>query len=346
MELKQRLMHQNLETPLLLACWVGYADVVRLLLDLGSPLSDRNKNGNSSLLWACRLGHMDIVRLLLDRESCLLDFNNDGETPLLLACWNGHLDIIKLLLDRGSSLSDITNDGNTPLLLACRGGHVNVVKFLLDQGLSVSDRNKDGVTPLFMASKGGHKELVDLLLTAGAGKEFENACAAAAAAEYGVDEEMFKNEFGERYDAFIFDSFYGWAGLNNDVELVKRSLGAKRVSFEYLAKVKHDFATLPSQCTGCKIPLTEHRGITIRQLQMVMNEIYNRCVVEKWEGKRYKSDGTIAIVPILPQEANLYDIIERVIKKLTKEKDCSFVELLADAEHLDRQIPRFVFDDE
>ena len=73
----------------------------------------------------------------------------------------------------------------------------------------------------------------------------------------------------------------------------------------------------------------ELRGITIPQLQMIMNEIHRRCLVENWTGVRCDSNGVTSTVPITPETANLYDIIGPIIKGLTKDRKCSFVELVA-----------------
>ena len=65
----------------------------------------------------------------------------------------------------------------------------------------------------------------------------------------------------------------------------------------------------------------EERGITIEQLEVIYKEIENRCRVEQWKDK----DNNL----LTPDKVNIYDIKDKVIKKLTKSDQCSFVESIA-----------------
>ena len=82
---------------------------------------------------------------------------------------------------------------------------------------------------------------------------------------------------------------------------------------------------------GFTIEKTEERGITIPQLKAIYEEIVQRCTTEKWTRAVYGGDGrpTGDVIQLTPQMVNLYDINERIIKQYTKEKQCSFVELIA-----------------
>jgi len=71
---------------------------------------------------------------------------------------------------------------------------------------------------------------------------------------------------------------------------------------------------------GCSIPEVELRGISIKQLKTVYTEIEARCAKEKWTDK----DGHL----LTPEKVCLYDISHRIIKKRTKSKRCSYVELI------------------
>jgi len=46
------------------AAWNGHIEVVRLLIDAGSPLSGTDDKGNSALDYAEQGGHREIARIL------------------------------------------------------------------------------------------------------------------------------------------------------------------------------------------------------------------------------------------------------------------------------------------
>jgi ankyrin repeat protein len=86
------------------------------------------------LLYACQMGHAPIVRQLLARDD--VDLNtigfNGGATALLLAIHHGHTEIIYLLLDKDDIDVNLYNTRrDTPLMMAIRVGLVEVVKSLL-----------------------------------------------------------------------------------------------------------------------------------------------------------------------------------------------------------------------
>lgn len=72
---------------------------------------------------------------------------------------------------------------------------------------------------------------------------------------------------------------------------------------------------------GCTISEVENRGISVKQLKHVYEEIVARCEVEEW--RNYKDD------VLTPEEVTLYDIKEKIIISRSKEKLCSYVERIA-----------------
>ena len=76
---------------------------------------------------------------------------------------------------------------------------------------------------------------------------------------------------------------------------------------------------------GCHIPSTEQRGITIWQLRAHYNELQNRCARDGW----CSTNPSMNQAPLAAEDVNLYDTMELLIKPLTKERACSFVELVA-----------------
>lgn len=54
-------------TPLRAACFEGYLNIVRYLIEHGADLSLPNKYNNSCLMIAAYKGHLDVVQYLLER---------------------------------------------------------------------------------------------------------------------------------------------------------------------------------------------------------------------------------------------------------------------------------------
>merc|ERR1711884_312380 len=87
------------------ACINGETNVVQQLLE--SPTSEevglniKDHLGFTPLIWACYNGYKDIVKLLLDHsERIELNARNDcEETAFMNACKNGHKNVVKLLLE-------------------------------------------------------------------------------------------------------------------------------------------------------------------------------------------------------------------------------------------------------
>ena len=89
-------------TPLHIACRVGHAHIVKLLLDNRADINRRNYPGRSALHMAATCGQLPVVELLLSR-TC--DVNAPGlqqQNPALLRQQNEHLAIVDLLKQQGA----------------------------------------------------------------------------------------------------------------------------------------------------------------------------------------------------------------------------------------------------
>ena len=73
---------------------------------------------------------------------------------------------------------------------------------------------------------------------------------------------------------------------------------------------------------GCRIPETEMRAITLRQLKAVCSHIERRCAAEGWRNF-LRSE-------LEPASVTLYDATRYVIRPATSGRMCSYVELVAE----------------
>jgi hypothetical protein len=87
---------------------------------------------------------------------------------------------------------------------------------------------------------------------------------------------------------------------------------------------------------GCTIADTAHRGISLDQLHEIEDHMRTRIASgERWVGQRPNVTGRLVDFMIeSPDQVNLYDMNEDVIKVVTKHRRCAMVEVLAAGEQL------------
>jgi ankyrin repeat protein len=110
------MLNQNQETPLCLASHRGQQDTVDLLLDSGSDITHRDREGSTPLHKAVQSGHFYVVRLLLWRGADVNIRDSVGRTPLDLARNDWRLEVARLLekytaggmYSRGLTVTDST----------------------------------------------------------------------------------------------------------------------------------------------------------------------------------------------------------------------------------------------
>ena len=151
------------DSPLGLACFGGWQDVVELLLACGANKEHRNISDYTPLSLAATGGHMEIIRLLLAHGAEINERTGSklGILPLMLAAMNGHPEAVSLLADMGSDINaQIETNCNTALTLACFQGWHEVVGVLLEHRANIEHRAKTGLTPLMEAASGGFSSYV------------------------------------------------------------------------------------------------------------------------------------------------------------------------------------------
>jgi ankyrin repeat protein/Zn finger protein HypA/HybF involved in hydrogenase expression len=157
--------------------YTGYPEVIRTLVDAGSPLNARDQEGRSALAWAAVLGDSRTATLLLERgaEPGLCDAA--GRTPLGLACVQGRRAVVELLIGHGVDANQRQEDGFTPLMLTVGSFDANVdqTRFLLDHGADPNLRAASGQTALMEAARVGSFDDIDLLVQRGADLAARNA---------------------------------------------------------------------------------------------------------------------------------------------------------------------------
>lgn len=106
-------------TPLFLAAGNGHKTIVKALMDRGADPRCRNTIGEMPIHVACWRGFASTVKLMLDAGIDIeeKDLTYD-ETPLLKAASSGQAHVLKLLLDRGANMDAVTQHGRNALVHA------------------------------------------------------------------------------------------------------------------------------------------------------------------------------------------------------------------------------------
>ena len=145
-----------------------------------SPVLGLGKREVTALLLACQLGFEDVVRVLLQYNAWV----NTHPCPLNVACANGHVGVVKALLTcpylmvQGVGGSATIYDWGhcPPLFDACRHGHAEIAQLLLEHGAdpndpyvyALSESEYDCLHPLQAACHCSYIEVVPVLLNHGA----------------------------------------------------------------------------------------------------------------------------------------------------------------------------------
>ena len=162
------------ETPLAVSLLRGNFEVVQFLVERGANVHQRDMNGWTLLHRAAGYGDIDIVRFLLNLELGVQARGSDQETPLMLASAGGHVEVSRFLIEHQADVASAADEGWTSLHIAADYGHADVVQLLLEYGADVDVQTAHLSAPLHFASNNGHLEVAELLLERGAEVDVRN----------------------------------------------------------------------------------------------------------------------------------------------------------------------------
>ncbi|VTO93930.1 unnamed protein product [Fusarium graminearum] len=163
---------KNKDQPLLV--WAAATEktgIVKILLEKGSDIEVKNKNGCTAL---CITDNTQMTKILLNHGAQLETRNLRDNTPLICAARCGWKKKVALLLEKGADIEARNSLKNTALASAVLGGDLGVIGLLLDKGADAESKNDCGDTPLAIAAIKGRKRTTTRLLAKGANIESRN----------------------------------------------------------------------------------------------------------------------------------------------------------------------------
>lgn len=189
---EEDFIKSNCNTPIMIACHQGHADVVKNLLEKGSDINCKRGNEYiiaSPLMVAAEQGHLEVVKVLLNARINRSNLDDCIEEALVLAEEKGFKEIEQLLveafkiptaevelikaitegLDSGqihiNSIDPI--EGMSLLMGAVSNNQKHLAKWLIEKGINVdAQEGKYGLTALMVALQQDNIEIVKLLLDA------------------------------------------------------------------------------------------------------------------------------------------------------------------------------------
>ena len=140
------------QTPLLLASYYGYSDIVTMLLSYGADILAKDSIDDAMAIHiASAKGYYKVVEAILDsaaaRNSKIDIVNagdNTGTTPLMWAAMNNQVTVISILIKYKANVNMQDDDGWTPLHFAAASDSYRAAEILLNNGADANIADIDG----------------------------------------------------------------------------------------------------------------------------------------------------------------------------------------------------------
>ena len=139
------------DTALIIACRLGNAQGVSILLSWGADYNVQNARGYSALHAAIESYHIDCIKLLLSQWYIRVNLQNcSGDTPLILACRNYITEAVELLLELGADQYITNNFGNNAFWEAIFWKHYDCLTTLRNPSYKSNSSISHGCTAFNM----------------------------------------------------------------------------------------------------------------------------------------------------------------------------------------------------
>jgi len=128
-------------TALMLAAGRGSLEMVRLLVERGAPVDEREaRKGLSALHFACSGGYPAVAAYLLEQGAAADSRDKLGRTAVMFAAGKGDAATLRLLIERGADVNFRDAYGNTAVTIAEDTEHPDIRSLLLAAGAETVER--------------------------------------------------------------------------------------------------------------------------------------------------------------------------------------------------------------
>jgi ankyrin repeat protein len=157
------------ETAFYLAAFNGQKEAIKCLLQFSADMEVRSISTNAAIHMASYFEYTDVIDIMLNYGIDInIQTDNRLNTALHVAAWHGKLKSAKYLLLRGANVNAKQVKGGIPLHRAALNGQVDMVDLLLKAGADINCLDKLNRSPIYCAQKNKHKEVEKLLKDNGA----------------------------------------------------------------------------------------------------------------------------------------------------------------------------------
>lgn len=163
-------------TPLMKAAYLGYKDIVRLLLDKKADIELVNIEGLRALSGVIYKKGIDITRMLLGAGAEVNYIDGKDRSPLMHAVETNEdtmIPMLEMLVARGADVNSVNSKGTSALHQVGRYGNIAMCNFLIEKGANtfssrnIADGEETSATPLMRAIVNGNTEVAKILIEKG-----------------------------------------------------------------------------------------------------------------------------------------------------------------------------------
>ncbi|AUJ48921.1 ankyrin repeat domain-containing protein [Brachyspira hyodysenteriae] len=157
------------QTPLLLASYYGYADIVNMLLSYGADVLAKDSIDDAMAVHiASARGNANVVSVILDSSAAKnsgIDIvnvgDNTGTTPLMWASMNNQVTVIAALLRYKADVNFQDDDGWTALHFAAASDSYRATEILLKNNADANIADIEGKKPIDITTDTDIKALLN-----------------------------------------------------------------------------------------------------------------------------------------------------------------------------------------